>query len=177
MRNTKPMGSFTELTLALTFAPETPLGVLSAFAQWQTGDETPELPPFEDLPDVGTFDADNYLDNFYSAPPVASLPLLHRAATWRWLLSWTENAYFPGTAMTALRWDGQRWTLTTRTLPKESGEWVQAIIEPLGEWAVEGSSERPRFVGYVLDEWRSRPVLIWSAGREPFRLEGRFDGT
>jgi hypothetical protein len=42
------------------------------------------------------------------------------------------NAYFPGTPATALRWNGygERLTLTTRTLPKEGGEWVQSIVAP-----------------------------------------------
>ena len=173
------MGSFTELTLAFTFSAATPLEVLGAFGDWRTGEAAPELPPFEDFLAADEFDADTYLANHSSdaPPPIASLPLTHRAAMWRYLMGWADNAYFPGTPMTVLRWDqyGERWTLTTRTLPKETGEWVRAIIAPLGEWADEGSSERPRFVGYVLDEYSARPVLIWSVGREPFRFEGRFE--
>jgi hypothetical protein len=173
------MGSFTELTLAFTFSAETPPEVLGAFGKWRTGEGAPELPPFEGSLDADGFEADTYLGNYFGEgpPPIASLPLLHRAAMWRYLMGWAGNAYFPGTPLTALRWDryGERWTLTTRTLPKESGEWVQSIIAPLGEWADEGSSERPRFVGYVVDEYSPRPVLIWSVGREPFRFEGRFE--
>jgi len=173
------MGSFTELTLAFSFSAGVPREVLAAFAAWRTGDGAPELPAFEEALDPDEFEADDFLGNWFGEgpPPVASLPVLHRAALWRYLMGWADNAYFPGTPATALRWDryGQRWTLTTRALPKEGGDWVQAIIAPLGELAEEGSPERPRFVGYILDEYTPRPVLIWSAGREPFRFEGRFD--
>jgi hypothetical protein len=172
------MGSFTELTLAFTFSPDVPREVLGAFAEWRIGDGAPELPALDDALDPDEFDASEYLGNWFGEgpPPIESLSLLQRAALWRYLMQWGGNAYFPGTPLTALRWDryGELWTLTTRTLPKESGEWVQSIIAPLGELADEGSREQPRFVGYMLDEHSPRPVLIWSAGREPFQFEGRF---
>jgi len=172
------MGSFTELTLAFTFASDVPQEVLGAFSQWRTGAEAPELPALEETLDLDDFDPDDFVANWFGEgpPPVESLPLLHRAALWAYLMQWGENAYFPGTPGTALRWDqyGQRWTLTTRTLPKESGEWVQSMIAPLGELAVEGSPEQPRFVGYLIDEDNRRPVLIWSTGQQPFRFEGSF---
>jgi hypothetical protein len=118
-----------------------------------------------------------HLGTYGGDDPAASLSLLQRAALWRYLMGWPDNAYFPGTPATALRWDpyGERWTLTTRTLPKESGRWVQSIIASLGEWASEGTPERPWFVGYILHESSARPVLIWSAGGQPFRFEGRFE--
>jgi hypothetical protein len=89
----------------------------------------------------------------------------------------SDNAYFPGTPATALRWDpyGERWTLTTRTFPKEGGEWVQSVIAPLGEFATEGTPDRPWFVGYILAEYSARPVLIWSVGRAVFQFEGQFE--
>jgi hypothetical protein len=74
-----------------------------------------------------------------------------------------------------MRWDaiGERWTLTMRTLPKEPGEWIKAIVAPLGQWATEGTRDRPRFVGYLIDENTPRPVLIFSTGDgSPFRFEG-----
>ena len=88
-----------------------------------------------------------------------------------------DNAYFPGTPATALRWDpyGERWTLTTRTFPKEGGQWVQSMVAPLGELATEGTPDRPWFVGYILDEYSPRPVLVWSVGRESFQFEGQFE--
>jgi hypothetical protein len=49
------------------------------------------------------------------------------------------------------------------------------VVASLGEWATEGTPQRPRFVGYILDEYCPRPVLIWSVGREPFRFEGEFE--
>jgi hypothetical protein len=173
------MGSFTELTLAFTFAPGTPPEVLGAFRDWRNVDDGPELPTLEDSLGDDEFEADLYLGNHFGAhpPPVASLPLLHRASLWRYLMQWGETAYFPGTPATVLRWDryGAVWTLTTRALPKESADWVRAIIAPLGEWASDGSSDRPRFVGYIIDEYTPRPVLMWSVGGQPFRFEGDFE--
>ena len=171
------MGSFTELTLAFTFAPETPPELLGAFAAWRTGDGAPALPTLEESSDGDAFDADMYLGNYFGDDPMGSLSLLQRAAIWRDLMGWADNAYFPGTPATALRWDpyGERWTLTMRTLPKEGGERVRSMIAALGEWATEGTRERPWFAGYVLDEYSPRPVLIWSVGRAPFRFEGEFE--
>jgi hypothetical protein len=171
------MGSFTELTLAFTFSAETPADVLGAFVEWRTGDGAPELPTLEDSLGADEFDVYTYLGTYFGDDPMGSLSLLQRAAVWQYLMRWANNAYFPGTPATALRWDGhgERWTLTTRTLPKEGGQWVQSMIAPLGEWASEGTRERPRFVGYILDEYNPRPVLIWSVGRESFRFEGEFE--
>jgi hypothetical protein len=171
------MGSFTELTLAFTFSAETPTEVLGAFVEWRTGEGAPELPTLEDSLGADAFDADMYLGNYFGDDPMASLSLLERAAIWQYLMGWSGNAYFPGTPATALRWDryGEHWTLTTRTLPKEGGQWVQSMIAPLGEWATEGTRERPWFVGYILDEYSPRPVLIWSVGGDSFQFEGRFE--
>jgi hypothetical protein len=176
-RHTEVMGSFTELTLSFTFSDETPPEVIGAFAEWRTGDGAPGLPTLEDVSDSAAFDADEHLGGYFGDDPMESLALPERAAMWRYLMGWRSNAYFPGTPATALRWDqyGNRWTLTTRTLPKEIPEWVKAIIAPLGEWATEGAHDRPRFVGYILDEITPRPVLMWSVGRESFRFEGEFD--
>jgi hypothetical protein len=59
------MGSFVELNLAFTFAPETPEYVLAAFRDWKTAEEAPELSSVFDssLADDG-FDADLYLGNY-----------------------------------------------------------------------------------------------------------------
>jgi hypothetical protein len=174
------MGSFTELTLAFTFSAGTPAEVIGALVEWQTDQhEAPQLPTLEDSFGGDPFDADEHLGSYFGEDPTESLSLLQRAAIWRYLMGWPDNAYFPGTPGTNLRWDpyGKRWTLTTRTLPKEAAQWVQAIIAPLGEWAAEGTEERPRFVGYILDEYNPRPVLIWSVGCRPFRFEGQFDDT
>jgi hypothetical protein len=105
---------------------------------------------------------------------MAPLSPPQRAAIWQYLMGWSANAYFPGTPSTTLRWDryGGQWTLTTRALPKDGGPSVESLIAPLGEWATEGTPDRPQFVGYILDEYNPRPALIWSVGREPFRLEG-----
>jgi hypothetical protein len=171
------MGSFTELTLAFTFSPETPAELLGAFVQWRTGEEAPDLPTLEDSLGADEFDADMYLGNYFGDDPMASLSLLQRAAIWQYAMGWADNAYFPGTPATSLRWDrySERWTLTTRTFPKESGQWAQSVIAPLGEWATEGTPQRPWFVGYILDEYSPRPVLIWSVGRELFQFEGQFE--
>jgi hypothetical protein len=151
--------------------------VLGAFVEWRAGEGAPELPTLEDSVGGETFDADTYLGNYFGDDPMASLSLLQRAAMWRYLLRWSDNAYFPGRPATVLRWDrhGERWTLTTRTLPKEGGPWVQSMIAPLGEWAAEGTQERLWFAGYILDEHSRRPVLTWRVGRESFRFEGRFE--
>lgn len=124
-----------------------------------------------------TFDADMHLGNYFGDDPMAGLSLLQQAAVWQYLLGWADNAYFPGTPATALRWDGygNRWTFTTRALPKASGQWVQSLVAPLGEWATDGTTERPWLAGYSLDEYSPRPVLIWSVGREPSRFEGEFE--
>lgn len=178
------MGSFTELTLAFTFSKATPIAIVGAFADWRTAKEewraekaAPELPTLETSFGDDPFDADMHLGNFLGDDPMEGLSPLEQAAIWRYLVGWPDNAYFPATPSTALRWDphGGRWTLTTRTLPKESPVWVQSMIAPLGRWATEGTPDRPWFAGYVLDEHSRRPVLIWSVGQEPFRFEGEFE--
>jgi hypothetical protein len=177
-RQTGHVSSFTELTLAITFSAETPAEVLGAFVRWRTGEGAPELPTLEDLFGAELFDAQAYLGGYFEDDPAASLSLPERAALWRYLLGWSyTNAYFPATPATSLRWDpyGTRWRLTTRALPQESPQWVQSIITSLGEWATEGTPDRPWFAGYILDEYTPRPVLIWSAGGQPFRFEGHFE--
>lgn len=178
------MGSFTELTLALTFSKDTPIEIIGAFAdwrvaqeEWETGEAAPELPSLETSFGDEPFDAGMHLGNFFGDDPMEGLSPLQQAALWRYLAGWSDNAYFPGTPSTALRWDpyGGRWSLTTRTLPKESPHWVQSMIAPLGRWATEGSPERPWFAGYILDEYSPRPVLVWSVGQAPFRFEGEFE--
>lgn len=171
------MGSFTELTLAFTFAADTPIELLGTFGEWRTGEGAPELTALKGFLGADAFDADMHLGSYFGDDPMSGLSLLQRATVWHYLFGWADNAYFPGTPATALRWDryADRWTLTTRTLPKESGQWVQSIVAPLGEWAIEGTPERPWFAGYILDEYSPRPVLIWSVGREPFRFEGEFE--
>lgn len=178
------MGSFTELTLAFTFAENTPIEIVGAFGEWRTAEDewrtgkpAPELPTLEASLGEDSFDADLHLGNFSGDDPMAGLSPLQQAAMWRCLMGWPDNAYFPGTPSTALRWEpyGGRWSLTTRTLPKEQPDWVRSIMAPLGQWAVEGTPERPWFAGYVLYEYSPRPVLIWSVGQEPFRFEGEFE--
>lgn len=192
------MGSFTELTLAFTFAQDKPLEVIGAFAEWRvaepewvSGASVPGLPSPQVAPELPTletafgeqpFDADTHLADFSMTcaagdDPMEGLSILERAAVWRWLMGWPDTAYFPGTPSTALRWDpfGRRWTLTTRTLPKDSPDWVQMIVAPLGSWAVEGRQDRAWFAGYILDEYSPRPVLIWSVGHRRFQFEGEFE--
>jgi hypothetical protein len=178
------MGSFTELTLAFTFSKDTPVEIIGAFADWRLADEkwrtgaaAPELPSLEASFGDDPFDADMHLGNFFGDDPMEGLSPLQEAAVWRYLVNWADNAYFPGTPFTALRWDPYRgtWSLTTRTLPKESPQWVQAMVAPLGRWSTEGTPERPRFAGYILDEYSPRPVLVWGVGGERFRFEGEFE--
>lgn len=171
------MGSFTELTLAFTFSPDTPPEVLGAFSEWRTGEGAPDLPTLQEVLGDDPFDGDIHMGNFAGDDVMAPLSPVQRAAVWHWLLSWPSNAYFPGTPATALRWNryAEHWTLTTRTLPKDSGASVQELIAPLGEWAADGTPVRPQFIGHILDETAARPVLIWSVGLEPFRFEGHFE--
>jgi hypothetical protein len=85
------MGSFVELNLAFTFAPETPEYVLGAFRDWKTGEEAPELSSvFESSLEDDGFDADLYLANYggEEADLMGPLSLLQRAAMWRYLMSW-----------------------------------------------------------------------------------------
>jgi hypothetical protein len=177
------MGSFVELTLAMTFAKDTPLKIVGAFAEWQlpadkghTGAPAPALPTLETSLGGDPFDADGYLSGCFDDDPMRGLEPLHQAALWQWLARWGNNAYFPGTSHTALRWDpyGARWTLTMRVLPKEPA-WPLEIIAPLGRYALEGTRERPWFAGYILDEHSLRPVLVWSVGQEPFQFEGKLE--
>ena len=177
------MGSFVEITLAMTFAEDTPLEVIGAFADWQlpaeewrSGEPAPELPTLKASLGSDPFDADGYLAGFFDEDPMRGLEPLHQAALWQWLTFWGDNAYFPGTPHTALRWHpyDASWTLTMRVLPKEPA-WPLEIIAPLGRYAREGTPERPWFAGYVLDEHSPRPVLIWSVGQEPFQFEGELE--
>jgi hypothetical protein len=178
------MGSFTELTLAFTFSENTPIEIIGAFAEWRTADEesrtgktAPELPTLETSLGDDPFEADLHLGNFFGQDPMEGLTPLQQAAMWRYLMSWSDNAYFPGTSFTALQWEpyGGSWSLTTRTLPKEDPRWVQSIIAPLGRWSSDGTSERPWFSGYIHYEYDLRPVLIWSVEHEPFGFEGEFE--
>ena len=180
------VGSFTELTLAMTFADGTPSEVISAFAQWRSDDAAesvastaPNPPTLDGNPADDAFDADMHLGNFAmhaedDDDPMEGLALPAQCAMWQYLMGWGGNAYFPGTTSTVLQ-RGRRWTLTTRTLPKEPGSWVRSIIAPLGRWAADGTPQRPWFAGYIFDENSPRPVLIWSAGEERFRFEGDFE--
>jgi hypothetical protein len=178
------MGSFVELTLAMTFAKETPLEVIGAFAEWQAPPrEWHSGAPMPELPTLGAslgeeFDADDYLANFAHENPMDGLEVLQQAALWQWFPRFSDNAYFPGTPHTVLRWDpyGGVWTLTMRAVPKEPA-WPLEIIGPLGRYAAEGTPERPWFAGYVLDEYNPRPVLIWSVGRQPFQFEGSLEDS
>jgi hypothetical protein len=175
------MGSFTEFVLAFTFAPSTPNEIIGAFAEWRvphepwrTGTPEPELPTLETSLGADAFDADAYLAGFYGDDPTEGLSPLHQAALWRWLMRWDDAAYFSGKPSTALLWDpyGEgRWSLTSRAVPKDP-VWLPQVIVPLGRWAADGSPDRPWFVGYVRDEYTPRPVLVWSVGEQPFRLEG-----
>jgi hypothetical protein len=171
------MGSFTEANFAITLADDAPLELLCAFAAGRCGEDAPELPGLEDVVD-DDFDADGYLGDWFEPepPPVGTLPLAHQAVLWQHLTASSDNAYFAGTPSTALRWDryGEHWTLTVRALPKDPGEWVQAIVAPLGRWATEGTGGPRRFVGYLIDEYTPEPVLIWSAGRRPLEFSGTF---
>jgi hypothetical protein len=174
------MGSFVELTLAMTFAEHTPLEIVGAFKDWQLPAEewrepAPILPTLETSLGDDPFDADTYLGNFFDDDPMQGLSPLHEAALWRWMARWEHaNAYFPGTPYTALRWTGRRWTLTMRALPKEPA-WPLEIIAPLGRYAVQGRRERPWFAGHIADEYNDRPVLIWSLGGQPFKFEGTLE--
>jgi hypothetical protein len=176
------MGSFVEITLAFTFVADTPPEVLSAFAGGNallsSREPAPELPGFDELLSEDEFLAEDFLGNWFESgpPPVADLPILHQAALWRYISEFGDNAYFAATPSTVLSWAYDRWRLTLRALPKESGEWAQAIIAPLGQWAIEGADDHRRFVGYLLDEDTPDPVLIWSAGRQPFQFTGEFRG-
>jgi hypothetical protein len=177
------MGSFVELTLAMTFAKDTPPEIIGAFAEWQVpagawrADQSPpDLPTLEASLGNDEFEADAYLGNFFDADPMRHLTPLHQAALWHWLARWGDNAYSPGTPHTALRWDpyGERWTLTMRAVPKQPA-WPLEIIAPLGRYAEEGTHDRPWFAGYILDDYNPRPVLIWSVGQELFRFEGELE--
>jgi hypothetical protein len=176
--NCASMGSFTELTLAFTFSPNTPIAIIGAFGEWRVPDEdwrsakpAPILPA---LPDDLRERAE--MGDFYAVDSLTDLAPLEEAAVWRELMAWSPNAYFPGTPSTTLRWDpyGERWSLTTRALPKADGLSVQSLIRSLGRWAVNGTPARPWFAGYILDEYSPRPVLIWSVAKAPFRFEGDF---
>jgi hypothetical protein len=171
------MGSFVEIALAFTFVADTPPEVLSAFAAGRTGEGAPELPDFDDLVPEDEFDPDYFMADWSGPglPPVNALPVPHQASLWRYLGSFADNAYFAATPSVTLRWShDRRWTLTFRALPKEPGDWAQAIIAPLGRWAAEGTDDRRRFVGHLLDEQTPDPVLVWSAGRQPFQFTGEF---
>ena len=140
------MGSFTELTLAFTFSTATPPEVLRAFGAWRTGEGLLELRPSKIPP--REFEADAYRRLLRRrSPAIASLPLLHRAAMWQYLMGWPDNAT-SGTPATALRWTVPGTVdAHHRTLPKEPGGWCSRLHSPR---SVNGQTkDRPaaRFVG------------------------------
>lgn len=169
------MGAFTELSISFTFTAQTPDDVLMAFAPWRTGDDPPPLPALEDL--VSEYEqmdiaeeVEMQLYDDEAGDTVALLSPTQRAAAWRVLFSWGDNAYFPGPAFTELRWDPDRrlWTLNARTVPKTSAEVVQALVGPLGEYALEGAGGSSEQVGVINDEESSDSILIMSRGQSPF---------
>lgn len=171
------MGTFTELVLAFTFAPQTPSEALAAFAPWKTGDGAPSLPSLDDsFSPEELMEIDEQVEMLVmdsdDAAAVRALPLLRRAVAWQALLNWPDNAYFPGTPSTALRWDeyASKWTLSTRAFPKMGPEAVQTLVAALGEFAAEGSPEQPEFVGYIKGEDPDPPVLIYSHGQAAFQF-------
>jgi hypothetical protein len=168
------MGSFSELTLALSFTADTPVEIIGAFAEWRTDDQGSALPTLEEsLGHEEVRRLDLHLSDWITDDLVLPLPPLHRAVGWRSITRWGDNAYFAGTPQCALRWDpySEWWTLSLRTIPKMAAEEIQALVAPLGAFAGEGAPDDPRFVGYVDDEHRSRPVLVWSTGAVPFQFE------
>jgi hypothetical protein len=169
------MGSFTELNLAFTFSSKTPPEVLGAFRDHVTGNDPPALLDLDTV--LGEFYADEILGSYFGDGNdlMTGLSLARQAGLWRSLPPWAPNAYWPGMPSTTMRWDtiGERWALTIRTLPKEPGEWIKAIVAPLGQWSTDGTPDDPRFAGYLIDEHTPRPVLIFSTGDgSPFRFEG-----
>jgi hypothetical protein len=94
------MGSFTELTLAFTFARDTPPEIIGAFAEWRTDEEhvedrapAPELPALETSFGDNQFDADMYLGNYFDEDPANGLTSLQQAALCQYMLGWPDNAY------------------------------------------------------------------------------------
>ena len=172
------MGSFSEVSIAFTFSADTPVSVLSAFSPWQIGDGAPELLALETFFEPGEYDElEPEFEDDMDEETWEHLPLLHRAVVWNLLFSWGSTAYFPGTPVVLFRWLNGQWTLTARSYPKMGGDEVERIIAPLGEFAVDGSPERPHFVGHVRDEYEEHPTLIWSDGQRPFRLDVSVDRT
>src|SRR5262245_9654293 len=98
------MGSFTELTLAFTFAKDTSLEIVGAFAEWRTAEDgvvdgkpAPELPTLDASFADEPFDADDHLGNFFEDDPSDGLTPLQQAALCRYLMAFSDTAYFPAT--------------------------------------------------------------------------------
>jgi hypothetical protein len=171
------MGEFTELTISFTFVSETPTEVLMAFTPWRTGDSPPPLASLDELvsddeQEEMAYEVEMQLYDDEAGETVASLSPTQRAAAWRALFSWGGCAYFPGPTFTELRWDpdSELWTLSARTVPKTSSEVVQALVSPLGAFAVEGLNGPPAQVGVITDEGEVGAVHIRSRGQVPFEF-------
>jgi hypothetical protein len=167
------VGSFTEVTLAMTFAAGTPPEVVGAFAEWRDGEHGPPLPSLEQS--LGRDDLDDLAEEidqalFSDPTSIEQLPELHHATWWRWLLRSGPEAYFPGIPAARLTWFLDAWRLEFRALAKTDAAGVAPQIARLGRHATDGDPDRPWFAGYIFDEQEGIPMLVWSVGQAPFRI-------
>jgi hypothetical protein len=166
--------SICEVTLALTFAADTPAEIIGAFVEWRTGEDSPPLPTLQES--LGQRETERltqlFLGDVITHEMMESLPPLHRAVGWKSLMFWSDS-YRPGTPSCILRWDPHvsGWTLTLRALPDMAIEEAVSLVAPLGEFAADGTPAAPWFAGYVDDEYSARPALIWSTGSTAFQFE------
>lgn len=149
------MGSYTEVVLQLTFTPDTPAHVLSAFSALAgplPGD-APSLPaPHRPDEEWGSWEPTDEV----SDPAQDPQPWMHDWPTW---LSGSMSASI--TPHAQLTWSGtQRWVLSCRWGIKS---WPDAILPAL-QWLgpyLEGFDLRPIVLGYMQFGGDPRPTLVW----------------
>jgi hypothetical protein len=158
------MGSFSEVVLGFSFREDTPDEVLAAVsalerpslepAPWREPVPAPPEPVNEpvdwwcpDWRDMGGGEQD----------PLEQQPWRHDWAPW---LSGSMMSGIEPSA--ALVWTGWHWNLTCRCAFKAGAESVYVALEWFGRFIEGRDPDLPLLVGYIDDEQKPRPYLLWT---------------
>ena len=156
------MGSFTEVVLSFDLRADTPTEVLAAFsalarplpedAHWGPAPELPE--PVKEPSEFWEPDwrEAGYQDEFEAEP------WRHEWAPW---LSGSMSVMTQPSA--ALVWtQAKRWNFACRCSFKTWAEAAFTFLRWLGPFVETYQSDEPVFIGYLRDDSRPRPCLVWA---------------
>jgi hypothetical protein len=157
------MGSFTEVFMSFDFRDGTSPEVLAAFSGLaQPLPENAWWGPAPELPEPVTEPQEGWSPDWREAgswDEFESEPWRHDWATW---LSGSMSVSTVPSA--ALVWSElRRWNLTYRCSFKCWAQAVFTFLEWLGPFIEADQPDRPRFVGYLLDDGEPRPYLLWAS--------------